>query len=73
MIDSILLFLSIAGLNYGLLSWLRSDMKQHESKLDDNMQQFKTEIRSWKDEINKEMKDFHGRLCSLEEKRKTDP
>ena len=27
-------------------------------------------IRSWKDEIYKEMKDFHSRLCVLEEKLK---
>lgn len=71
MLDSILLFLSIAGLNYGLFSLLRSHMKQHESQLNSNMQQFKTEIRSWKDEINKEMKGFLGRLCKLEEKKVT--
>lgn len=50
---------SIAGLNYALFSWMRSDMKSFES-----------EIRGWKDEINREMKDFHGRLCALEEKTK---
>lgn len=56
------IILSVAGLNYALLSWLRADMKS-----------FEAEIRSWKDEINKEMRDFHGRMCSLEERRKTDP
>lgn len=55
---------AIIGSNIALISWLRSDMKS-----------FETEIRSWKDEINKEMKDFHGRLCSLNERNKsrTDP
>ena len=55
---------AIIGSNIALISWLRSDMKS-----------FETEIRGWKEEINKEMKDFHGRLCSLNERNKprTDP
>lgn len=47
--------LTIAAINVGLIAWLRSDMKS-----------FETKIEGWKEEINKEMKDFHGRLCSLE-------
>lgn len=54
--------LAVAGINLALFSWLRSDLRQFES-----------EIRSWKDEINKEMKDFHGRMCSLEDRKRTDP
>ncbi len=55
---------AIIGSNIALISWLRSDMKS-----------FETEIRGWKEEINKEMKDFHGRLCSINERNKprTDP
>jgi len=49
--------LSIAAINIALISWLRSDMKLFEIKID-----------GWKEEINKEMKDFHGKLCALEEK-----
>lgn len=48
---------TIIGANIALISWIRSDMKIFES-----------EIRSWKEEINQETKDFHGRLCALEEK-----
>lgn len=40
--------LAIIGANIALFSWLRTDMKS-----------FETEIRGWKQEINKEMKDFH--------------
>lgn len=56
--------LAIIGSNIALISWLRTDVKA-----------FETEIRGWKEEINKEMKDFHGRLCSLNERNKprTDP
>lgn len=59
--------IAVVGSNIALISWLRSDMKS-----------FETKIEGWKEEINKEMKDFHGRLCSLEsrwhdQKPKTDP
>ncbi|MFI0477751.1 MAG: hypothetical protein ACH349_01310 [Candidatus Rhabdochlamydia sp.] len=49
--------ISIIGANIALISWLRADMKS-----------FETEIRGWKEEIQKESKDFHGRLCIIEEK-----
>ncbi len=51
--------ITIVGSNIALISWLRSDMKS-----------FETEIRGWKEEINKEMTDFHGRLCAIEERNK---
>jgi hypothetical protein len=58
--------IAVIASNIGIMAWLRSDIKS-----------FETEIRGWKNEINKEMKDFHGRLCSLEsryhEKNRTDP
>lgn len=50
---------AIIGSNIALISWLRSDMKSFEGK-----------IEGWKEEINKEMKDFHGRMCALEERNK---
>lgn len=55
---------AIIATNVALMSWIRSDLKSFEG-----------EIRGWKDEIYKEMKDFHGRLCSLEgrSKERTDP
>lgn len=51
--------IAVVGSNIALISWLRADMKS-----------FETKIEGWKDEINKEMKDFHGRLCALEERNK---
>ena len=47
--------IAIVCSNIALIGWLRADMKSFEIKID-----------GWKEEINKEMKDFHGRLCSLE-------
>jgi hypothetical protein len=48
---------TIAGTNIALITWLRSDMKL-----------FETKIEGWKDEVQKEMRDFHGRLCTIEER-----
>lgn len=53
----------IAGIHIalmvGLISWLRSDIKS-----------FEVEIRGWNKEILKDSRDFHGRLCAIEEKNK---
>lgn len=47
--------ITVVGSNIALISWLRSDMKS-----------FETKIEGWKEEMQKESKDFHGRLCSIE-------
>jgi len=81
--------LAIIGSNIALISWLRSDMKSFENKMETNMKdfenksranmkEFQTEIAGWKTEIYKEMRDFHGRLCAIDERTgrntpKTDP
>ncbi len=49
--------ITIVGSNIALIGWLRSDMKS-----------FEREVRGWKEEINKEMKDFHGKLCGIDER-----
>lgn len=50
---------AIVAINITLISWVRNDTRKFEG-----------EIRGWKEEINKEMKDFHGRLCAIEERGK---
>lgn len=50
---------AIVGSNIALIGWLRSDMKA-----------FEMEVRGWKEEIQKESKDFHERLCAIEERNK---
>ena len=42
---------AVVGSNIALISWLRADMKA-----------FETEVRGWKEEVQKEAKDFHGRM-----------
>lgn len=51
---------TVIGANVALITWLRSDMKS-----------FENEIRGWKEEIYKEMKEFHGKLCAIEERSKS--
>ena len=51
--------LTIIGVNVALMYWIRRDSKDFSAK-----------IESWKEEINKEMKDFHGRLCAIEAEKK---
>jgi len=47
--------IAVVASNIALISWIRSDLKS-----------FEAEVRGWRREINKEMKDFHVRLCSIE-------
>lgn len=72
---------AIAGLNIALISWLRSDMQSFRSEIKsdmnsfksdirDRLNQFESEIRIWNNDLKNETKDFHGRLCALEEKKK---
>lgn len=51
--------LTIICVNVALMYWIRQDNKDFFAK-----------IESWKEEINKEMKDFHGRLCKIESRRR---
>lgn len=50
---------TIVGSNIALISWLRADMKSFETRIE-------AKVDSIKEEIQKESRDFHGRLCSLE-------
>lgn len=51
--------IAIVGSNIALIGWLRSDMKA-----------FELEVRGWRADIDKEMKDFHGKLCAIDERSK---
>ena len=66
--------LAIVGSNIALISWLRADMKSFENKIETKIDtftnDFRKEMASYKAEIAKEMKDFHGRMCAIEERGK---
>jgi len=53
---------AVVGSNIALISWLRADMKSFETEIRSDMKSFETKVDGWKEEIQKESKDFHGRL-----------
>lgn len=46
---------AIIGCNVALIGWIRSDLKA-----------FEAEVRGWREEMHKETKDFHGKLCGID-------
>ncbi len=50
----------------GMFTWLRSDIQQQRTESASDRRDILTIIR----EIQQEMKDFHGRLCAIEERNK---
>ncbi len=60
------LFLANAGLFMWMRSESRSDWRQNDAKIEANRQETNALITAIRDDI----KDFHGRLCSLEERRR---
>ena len=68
-------FIIFIGSTVGLFFWNRSesraDMRHMDAKLDQNRKDTNDILRGIQDEvkgIQNEMKDFHGRLCSIEER-----
>jgi hypothetical protein len=75
--------IAVIAANIALISWMRSDMKSFEAKVSGDMKSFEGKISSdmksfeikiegWKEEIYREMRDFHGRLCTIEERKRRD-
>lgn len=53
--------LSIIAANLAMFFWLRTEGNSDRREMTQM-------IREFKDEVQKEMKDFHGRLCAIEER-----
>ena len=51
--------------NVALIGWLRADIKEVRAVQSEDRKEILLIIR----EIQQEMKDFHGRLCAIEERR----
>jgi hypothetical protein len=60
------LFLANAGLILWFRAESRSDWRHMDNKLDTTVNAIREEITA----IKEEMKDFHGRLCAIEERKK---
>jgi len=60
------LFLANAGLIIWFRAESRADWRHMDSKFDANIKETKEIVTA----IQEEMKDFHGRLCAIEERKK---
>jgi len=58
--------IAIMGINATLFSWLRSDIKDIKTEAAADRRDILQLIR----DVQQEMKDFHGRLCAIEERNK---
>jgi hypothetical protein len=72
-VQFIILIISMSG----MFSWLKSDIAINRTEAAADRRDILTLIRSIQDETNAnlkaiqdEMKDFHGRLCAIEERKK---
>jgi hypothetical protein len=63
--------LTIILANMGLLLWSRLEARADHRMTLQIIKDIETKIDSWKREIDEEMKDFHGRMCVIDEKHKT--
>lgn len=55
--------LSLFAANAGLIFWFRTESRNDWRHMD-------AKVSSQLDAIHQEMKDFHGRLCAIEERNK---
>jgi len=62
--------LVLLGTIVGLFVWNRSESREDVRNLQTLINENRIETQSTLNAIHAEMKDFHGRLCSLEEKNK---
>jgi hypothetical protein len=66
--------LAIMGANIGVMLpmffWLRSEANADRRRSDDQMSETWHEIVVLRQDMNTEMRDFHGRLCAIEERNK---
>lgn len=56
--------------NAGLILWMRAESRNDWRHMDAKLDAHSRETRDLVQAIREEIKDFHGRLCAIEEKRK---
>lgn len=55
---------------FGLFLWNRAEARNDARHADAKLKSHEALISSFLEGIRQEMKDFHGRLCAIEERRK---
>lgn len=54
---------------FGLFIWNRAEARQDARHMDSKLESNKALVAAMLEGIRQEMRDFHGRLCAIEEKR----
>lgn len=62
--------LTIVGANIGIFLWLRSESSADRRQMQDTAAADRKDILTLIREIKDELKEFHGRLCQIEERAK---
>lgn len=62
----IIMFLGMVG----LFAWNRAEARADYRHMDNRIETMRTETLSLIEAIKQEMKDFHGRLCEIEERKR---
>lgn len=62
--------LTIVASNIGLILWARGESRADNRHLEQKTLEMISGIKSEVEAIHSEIKDFHGRLCAIEERNK---
>lgn len=62
--------LTIVAANFGIFFWLRSESSADRRQMQQETSADRRDLLQLIREIKEEMKDFHGRLCAIEERNK---
>lgn len=62
--------LSLFLANAGLIIWFRAESRADWRHIDAKTDAIRSEIREFQKEVMEERREFHGRLCSIEERNK---
>lgn len=60
--------LSLFLANAGLIIWFRTESRNDWKHMDSKVDSYRSETQVILDAIREDMKDFHGRLCAIEER-----
>lgn len=60
--------IAIVGSTIGCCYYFRKETKEQLNSVREEMKETREEWKSWRASHDEEMKDFHGRMCKLEER-----
>lgn len=64
----IAIVVSVLAINIGLIAWFRTESRSDHRSVLALIEAIKDDMKNFNQKFYDESKDFHGRLCSLEER-----